>query len=196
MLVETKIEPPHPIPYPDSPILRKLYRAPILLYRLGLGKLFGKYVMIISTIGRKSGKVRRTPIEYYRSGDMTFAISGFEKTPQWYKNLKAHPYVTLQNNQGTQAMLARRPNTAEEWLAVLDYIKASPITNMVIPDVVDNLEDPEVQAQIQKWPVVLFQPTDEPCPEPLPVDLFWAWPLILFALAFEITFWWLISRKK
>jgi deazaflavin-dependent oxidoreductase (nitroreductase family) len=196
MLVETKIEPPHPIPYPNSPILRKLYRAPILLYRLGLGKLFSKYVMILSTIGRKSGKVRRTPIEYYRSGDIIFAISGFEKTPQWYQNLKAHPYVTLQTNQGTHAMLARRPKSAEEWQAVLDYVKASPITNMVIPDVVDNLEDPEVQAQIQEWPVVLFEPTAEPCPEPLPVDLFWAWPLILFALAFEITFWWLISRKK
>ena len=196
MVVETKIEPPRPIPYPESPILRQLYRTPILLYRLGLGKLFGKYVMIISTIGRKSGQVRRTPIEYHRAGETIYAISGFEKAPDWYQNLKAHPYVTLQTNQGTHAMLARRPETTEEWQAVLDYLKASPVPTLAAPDLVQHLDDPEVQAQIRDWPVVLFEPTGEPSPEPLTADLFWALPLILLALAFEITFWWLISRKK
>lgn len=196
MSSENKIAPPHPIPYPDSPIVQKLYRTPILLYRLGLGKLFGKYIMIISTIGRKSGKVRRTPIEYHRSGDTIYAISGFEKDPDWYRNLKAHPYVTLQTNQGTHAMLARQPETAEEWQEVFEYLKKSPVSNLSIPDTIDRLDDPEIQAQVREWPAVLFEPTDEPCPEPLPADLFWTWPLILFALAFEITFWWLISRKK
>ena len=196
MLVETKVEPPHPIPYPDNPIIRKLYRTPILLYRLGLGKLFDKYIMIISTIGRKSGKIRRTPIEYFRKGDTIYAISGFERDPDWYQNLKAHPYVTLQTSQGPHAMFARAPKTAEEWQGALDYLKESPVPTLVIPEVVDHLNDPEVQAQIREWPVVLFEPTEEPCPEPLPVDLYWAWPLILLALAFQIVFWWLISRKK
>ncbi len=85
MLVESKVEPPHPIPYPSNAIIRKLYRTPILLYRLGLGKLFGKYIMIISTFGRKSGKVRRTPIEYFRQGDFIYAISGFERDPDCTK---------------------------------------------------------------------------------------------------------------
>ncbi len=196
MLVESKFEPPHPIPYPSNAIIRKLYRTPILLYRLGLGKLFGKYIMIISTFGRKSGKVRRTPIEYFRQGDFIYAISGFERDPDWYQNLKAHPYVTLQTGQGTHAMFARRPETAEEWQGALDYLKESPVPALVIPEVVEQLDDPKIQAQIREWPVVIFEPTEEPCPEPLAVDLSWAWPLILLALAFEITFWWLISRKK
>ncbi|MBG0787666.1 MAG: nitroreductase family deazaflavin-dependent oxidoreductase [Anaerolineaceae bacterium] len=196
MLAESKVEPPHPIPYPSNTIIRKLYRTPILLYRLGLGQLFGKYIMIISTFGRKSGKVRRTPIEYFRQGDFIYAISGFERDPDWYQNLKAHPYVTLQTGQGTHAMFARRPETAEEWQGALDYLKESPVPALVIPEVVEHLDDPEIQAQIREWPVVIFEPTEEPCPEPLAVDLYWAWPLILLALAFEITFWWLISRKK
>ncbi len=196
MLVESKFEPPHPIPYPSNAIIRKLYRTPILLYRLGLGKLFGKYIMIISTFGRKSGKVRWTPIEYFRQGDFIYAISGFERDPDWYQNLKAHPYVTLQTGQGTHAMFARRPETAEEWQGALDYLKESPVPALVIPEVVEQLDDPKIQAQIREWPVVIFEPTEEPCPEPLAVDLSWAWPLILLALAFEITFWWLISRKK
>ncbi|QRN83127.1 nitroreductase family deazaflavin-dependent oxidoreductase [Chloroflexota bacterium] len=196
MLVESKVEPPHPIPYPSNAIIRKLYRTPILLYRLGLGKLFGKYIMIISTFGRKSGKVRRTPIEYFRQGDFIYAISGFERDPDWYQNLKAHPYVTLQTAQGAHAMFARRPETAEEWQGAMDYLKESPVPALVIPEIVEQLDDPKIQAQIREWPVVIFEPTEEPCPEPLAVDLYWAWPLILLALAFEITFWWLLSRKK
>ena len=196
MIVETKVEPPHPIPYPDNPIIRTLYRTPILLYRLGLGKLFGKYIMIISTIGRKSGKVHRTPIEYFRNGEVIYAISGFERDPDWYQNLKADPHVTLQTSQGIHPMFARRPKTAEEWQGALDYLEKSPVPTLTIPEVVKQLDDPEIQAQIHEWPVVLFEPTEEPCPEPLKADLYWAWPLILLALAFQITFWWLLSRRK
>lgn len=196
MTAEIKIQPPHPIPYPDNPITRKLYKTPILLYRLGLGKVIGKYIMIISTFGRKSGKVRRTPIEYYRIGNDIYAISGFERDPDWYLNLQANPHVTLQTDQGAHHVIARRPETDEEWEGIIKYIKKSPIPTLVIPEVVAHLDDPEVQKQIRDWPVVFFEATDEPCPADLEIDLLWTWPLILLFLAFEITFWWLVHRKK
>jgi deazaflavin-dependent oxidoreductase (nitroreductase family) len=196
MTEEMNIHPPHPIPYPDKPFIRKLYRTPILLYRLGLGKVIGKYIMIISTIGRKSGKVRRTPIEFYQRDDLIYAISGFEKDPDWYRNLLAHPYVTLQNNQGTHRVFARRPESESEWQGALEYLTESPVSNLSIPEVINNMDDPEVQEQIRKWPVVLFEPTDEPCPEPLEIDLLWAWPLILLFLAFNILTRWLRFRQK
>lgn len=196
MTTEMKAQPPHPIPYPDNLIIRKLYRVPILLYRLGLGKLIGKYIMIISTWGRKSGKVRRTPIEYYRQGDYIYAISGFERDPDWYQNLRANPHVTLQTNQGVHHMHARRPETDTEWQGVLEYLKESPVPALVIPEVIENLNDPEIRKQIRDWPVVFFEPTEEPCPADLEIDLLWAWPLILLFLAVKITFGWLVVRKK
>jgi deazaflavin-dependent oxidoreductase (nitroreductase family) len=196
MQAETKIHPPHPIPYPDKPFIRKLYRTPILLYRLGLGKVIGKYILIISTVGRKSGKVRRTPIEYYQKGDLIYAISGFEKKTDWYRNILAHPYATLQNNQGIHRVFARRPETEAEWQGALEYLTKSPVSILSIPEVINNLDDPEVREQVRKWPVILFEPTDEPCPEPLEIDLLWAWPLILLFLALRITVRWLRSRKK
>ena len=196
MTEEIKAQPPHPIPYPENPIIRTFYRTPILLYRLGLGKVIGKFIMIISTFGRKSGKVRRTPIEYFRKGDLIYAISGFERDPDWYRNLKAHPHVTLQTNQGTHYVLARTPETDDEWQGALDYLAESPVPILVIPEVVNHLDDPEIQNQIREWPVVVFEPTNEPCPKALEIDLLWAWPLLLIFLAVKITFWWLISRKK
>ena len=196
MSEENKVQPPHPIPYPENPIIRTFYRTPILLYRLGLGKVIGKYIMIISTFGRKSGKVRRTPIEYFRKGDLIYAISGFERDPDWYRNLKANPLVTLQTNQGTHHVLARTPETEEEWQGALDYLAKSPVPTLVIPEVVSRLDDPEIQKQIREWPVVVFEPTEEPTPDALPIDLLWAWPLILIILAVKITFWWLLSKEK
>ncbi len=191
-----KIQPPHPIPYPDNPFLRRLYKTPILLYRLGLGKVIGKYIMIISTFGRKSGKVRRTPIEYFRKGEDIYAISGFEKDPDWYLNSKANPHVTLQTNQGVHHMFARRPKTESEWQGVFEYLRSSPVSNLAIPGIVHHLDDPGIQEQIKEWPVVIFEPTDEPCPEAVEIDLLWTWPLILLFLAFKITLWWLARRKR
>lgn len=196
MTEDILVQPPHPIPYPDNPIVRTFYRTPILLYRLGLGKVIGKYIMIISTYGRKSGKVRRTPIEFFRKGSLIYAISGFERDPDWYRNLKANPHVTLQTNQGTHHVIARTPESEEEWQGALAYLEKSPVPTLVIPEVVRRLDDPEIQKQIHDWPVVVFESTDEPCPEALEFDLLWAWPLILFFLAVKLTFWWLISREK
>jgi len=196
MTEEINVQPPHPIPYPDNPIIRKLYRTPILLYRLGLGKLIGRYIVIISTYGRKSGKVRRTPIEHFRKDGLIYAISGFEKEPDWYRNLKANPHVTLQTDLGTHHVIARTPETEGEWQGALEYLEKSPVPILVIPEVVKRLDDPEIQKQIHDWPVVVFEPTDEPCPDALEIDLLWAWPLILIFLAVKITILWFISRKK
>ncbi|MDY6873276.1 MAG: hypothetical protein SVR81_04820 [Chloroflexota bacterium] len=54
---------------------------------------------------------------------------------------------------------------------------------MSIPDVINHLAGLDVQEQVRKWPVVLFKPTDEPFPEPLEVDLLWAWRSSLSAPA-------------
>ena len=67
---------------------------------------------------------------------------------------------------------------------------------LLIPEVVSRLDDPEMQKQIREWPVVVFEPTEETCPDALPIDLLWAWPLILIVLAVKITLLWLISREK
>ncbi len=137
------IHPPHPIPYPDKPFIRMHYPIPILLYQLGLGKLIGKHILIISTIGRKSGKVRRRPIEYHQKGDWIYAISGFAQDPDWYRNLLAHPYVALQNDQVTRQVFARRLESEAEWEGALEYLTKSPGSGLSIPDVINHLADPE-----------------------------------------------------
>lgn len=51
------------MPYPKG-LLKLLFKSPILLYRLGLGLFVGRLFMVLTTIGRKSGKPRRTGCDH------------------------------------------------------------------------------------------------------------------------------------
>ncbi len=63
------------------------------LYRMGLLPLFGasRTVMLLTTRGRKSGKLRSTPIGYFRIGGVIHLFSAWGKGASWYKNMIANP---------------------------------------------------------------------------------------------------------
>jgi deazaflavin-dependent oxidoreductase (nitroreductase family) len=55
--------------------------------------------LLLTTRGRKSGLLRRTPLVYARDGDQYVLIAsngGAEEDPLWYLNLVADPDVTAQ----------------------------------------------------------------------------------------------------
>lgn len=195
-MTDEKLQPPQPIPYPNNWIFKSLYRFPILLYRLGLGKWIGKTISILSTYGRKTGLVHRTPLEYYRHQGRFYVMSGFGQEPDWYKNVQADPRITLNTDRGFLKGIARKPQTEEEWQGVYAFLENSPISILADPEMVRKMDDLEMQAQIKTWPVLTFDPTDEPCPPQLEEDLLWAWPLILIGLALHILINWLIHRRN
>ncbi len=78
---------------------RHLWRAPIYLYRAGLGFLLGKRFLLLNHIGRKTGRPRQAIVEVVRYDPETqtyFVASGFGKESNWYRNLQAHPDITIQ----------------------------------------------------------------------------------------------------
>jgi len=75
----------------------------VFLYRLTGGKFGSKVqglpVLLLSTIGRKTGKKRITPLGYLEhdgSYVITATNAGFDTHPAWFHNLKSHPQVALQ----------------------------------------------------------------------------------------------------
>jgi len=75
----------------------------VFLYRLSGGKfgsqVQGLPVLLLTTIGRRTGKKRITPLgylEYDGSYVITGTNAGFDTHPGWFHNLKSHPQVTLQ----------------------------------------------------------------------------------------------------
>jgi deazaflavin-dependent oxidoreductase (nitroreductase family) len=63
------------------------------LYRTGLPPLlgFGGLVLVLTTRGRKSGKLRHTPTGYFRFEGEFYTISGWGKEADGYRNIQAHP---------------------------------------------------------------------------------------------------------
>ena len=69
-------------------------------------------VLLLTTIGAKSGLPRTTPLGYSRDGDQLVVIAsagGSPAHPAWYFNLVAHPVVTVEVGADTfqaRAMVA------------------------------------------------------------------------------------------
>ncbi|MFC7862152.1 nitroreductase family deazaflavin-dependent oxidoreductase [Arthrobacter koreensis] len=78
--------------------------------------LGGRPVVLLTTKGAKSGKLRKTPLmRVEHDGDYAVVASmgGAPKHPVWYFNIKAHPHVELQDGPQKWEMTAREV-TGEE----------------------------------------------------------------------------------
>lgn len=98
---------------------RAAFRLPIYLYRLNLGWLFGRRLLLLHHIGRISGKPRQTileVIEHNVSDDTYVVASGWGPTAQWYQNIRAHPEINIRVATKTipmRAVLLSREDGAE-----------------------------------------------------------------------------------
>jgi deazaflavin-dependent oxidoreductase (nitroreductase family) len=64
------------------------------------GTLEGRPVVILTSVGAKSGLVRKNPVMRIVDGDRYVAVAsdgGASTNPSWYANLVAHPRVRLQD---------------------------------------------------------------------------------------------------
>jgi len=63
-------------------------------------ELQGKPVILLTTVGAKTGKIRKTPlmrVEHDGEYAIVASLGGAPKHPVWYHNIKAHPRVELQD---------------------------------------------------------------------------------------------------
>jgi deazaflavin-dependent oxidoreductase (nitroreductase family) len=90
------------------------------------GTLEGKPVVILTTRGRHSGKVRKTPlmrVEHNGTYTVVASMGGAPKHPVWYLNLIASPAVTLQDGANVYEMAAREAHGDERarwWALAVD----------------------------------------------------------------------------
>ncbi|MFV2195372.1 nitroreductase family deazaflavin-dependent oxidoreductase [Nocardiopsis sp. LOL_012] len=84
---------------PATPLRRALFRAPIWLYRLGLGPLLGRRFVLITHRGRSSGQARQAVLEVVGRNSATGAVlvaAAYGPRAQWYRNILHEPRVLFQ----------------------------------------------------------------------------------------------------
>ena len=81
------------------------------------GDLRGKPVIVLTSIGAKTGKLRKTAlmrVEHEGTYAVVASLGGAAKNPVWYFNLKAHPHVELQDGPTKGDYTAREVTGAEK----------------------------------------------------------------------------------
>jgi deazaflavin-dependent oxidoreductase (nitroreductase family) len=89
-------------------------RFNVWAYRASRGRIGGRFdgapACILHHRGAKTGQARETPLVYLPDGDNVVLIAsmgGAPKHPSWYHNLRAHPDVEIERDNGREAMAAR-----------------------------------------------------------------------------------------
>ena len=119
---------PPGLDHPMVPKLMRLYsQAHVWVYQKTGGRLGNKWrvgaafprgvpVLLLTTIGRKSGQPKTTPLLYLADGERIIVVGsqgGMRKHPQWYLNLRENADVTVQTGSRVRQMRARIADSQE-----------------------------------------------------------------------------------
>lgn len=106
-------------------------------------ELQGKPVVLLTTVGAKTGKLRKTPlmrVEHNGEYAIVASLGGAPQNPVWYHNVKAHPRVEVQDGPVTKEYEAREvfdDERAEWWERAVeawpDYAEYQTKTDRQIP---------------------------------------------------------------
>jgi F420H(2)-dependent quinone reductase len=106
-------------------------------------ELNGKPVIILTSVGARTGKLRKTPlmrVEHDGEYAVVASLGGAPKHPVWYYNLIANPHVELQDGAVKQDYQAREVQGAERaawWQRAVaawpDYAAYQEKTSRTIP---------------------------------------------------------------
>lgn len=102
-------------------LIKWMSRLNTAAYKVSGGRVGGKFlqgapVALLTTIGRKSGQPRVSPLLFLRDGDRIILVAsqgGRTNNPMWYLNLKANPKVTVQVKKDVLKLTARDATEAE-----------------------------------------------------------------------------------
>ncbi|HEU5098689.1 MAG TPA: nitroreductase family deazaflavin-dependent oxidoreductase [Roseiflexaceae bacterium] len=73
---------------PDARIIKALYA-------IGLGRLIGRIILLLTTTGRKSGLPRVTPLQYEELDGAWYVASANGTKADWFQNILANHHVQV-----------------------------------------------------------------------------------------------------
>jgi F420H(2)-dependent quinone reductase len=106
-------------------MLRAIGKLNVPVYRITRGRMMGMVgrapVLLLTSIGRRSGQPRTAPVVFLADGERVVVIgsnAGNKRAPAWSYNLKANPDCEVQirgERRDVRARLAEGEERAEMW---------------------------------------------------------------------------------
>jgi len=152
------------IPDPPQGYKANLWRLPIWFYRLKLGWLLGHRMLLLTHVGRVSGKPRNAVLEvvhYDKESNTHYVASGFGEKSQWFRNIMKTPDVNIQvGNQKIPVTAKRLPiDEAEKIFEIYQQKHPNAIKNLsklVGYEIGDSEE--KLRAFKRAIPIIAFYP--------------------------------------
>ena len=134
------------------------------LFRLGLASFVGNpitgYIMVVKTIGRKTGRERYSPVNYAILDGNIYCMAGFGKGTHWYRNLQAQPNIEIIIPSGLLAGIAEdATNSAEAIRVKRQLLKNSGFAGFVAGFNPFTVSDTELREKTNDYPLVRIRPT-------------------------------------
>ena len=144
-----------------SGLFKRVLHAPVWLFRARLGVLFGRRIVMLEHIGRRSGKLRQTPLEVVqRDGDSFILCSGTGPNADWYRNLRSAPAAGLWIGSTRHAVEQRFLEDSEAATVFAGYEKAHPKAAARLMEMMGVSHDGTHQSRMEmvaKIPMVEFR---------------------------------------
>lgn len=178
--------------YPKKGTFNRLvFKTPLFLWRTGLGQYLsapargGGKMLAITTWGRKSKQARHTMLSYVIANGREYVSSGWGAKTDWYRNIKANPLVTVKVNGRTFSAKARRVEDLDEYTPIArEMFESGGDTHFKawLDSFGISYSQEDMIAKRDRLYFVAFDPCEEAGPPPLPVDLWWVWPVVVALL--------------
>ena len=121
-------------------VIKLMARVNVAVYKLTRGRIGGTWrvgagwkdpvpICLVEHRGRRTGKLRTTPLVYLRDHDRVVVVAsqaGRPQHPLWFRNLEADPDVTVQIRGDRRPMRARTAGTSERaelWPRLVDLYR-------------------------------------------------------------------------
>lgn len=131
---ETHSEPRNSVPPPfqsrPTGAVRLVFRLPIYLYRLNLGRLLSHRFLMLTHQGRKSGLPRQTVLEvilYDTTTRESIALSGRGEKADWYRNIETRTALEVRTGGERYVPEQRFLAPEENHAAISEYARHHPL---------------------------------------------------------------------
>jgi deazaflavin-dependent oxidoreductase (nitroreductase family) len=147
--------------------LRRLLHLPVYLYRLGFGWVLGRRFLLLTHIGRVTGRRRENVLEvmeFRAQGPELIVMSGFGRNAAWLRNIEAASFAEITTGMERFAATYRFLGEEDAVAVVKSYERRNRLIRPVLCWVLSGLlgwkytgSDADHHRLVEQLPLVAFQ---------------------------------------
>lgn len=173
----------------------------VAAWRLGLGPMINAFprrmgrILVLTTVGRKSGVDRRTPLNFAPGRGCVYVLAGFGERSDWMMNLEAHPRCEVWLPDGQwEASAVPLTEGRERLLRIREVLQSSGFAAEAFAGIDPfRMGDQQLREKTTEYRVMRIDLARRrgPCPR----DLAWVWPAMGLGVLAGLALWRGTSRK-